>query len=179
MAHSIPKPLLASEKQLAALAAKYGVPVTELPALKKKPPDPIATTPPPRPATISPAPLNAAQIAGNARRAEEKAVRKAIQQRLWQTRKILAERFPACFKSFGQPKLPLKVGIFADITAAAPDIGRHDLINTLTDYCGGASYHRAMIEGAARVDLGGNACGVVCKGDVGHAAKLLKRLVQP
>jgi ProP effector len=108
--------------------------------------------------------------------AECEANRKAMHRRAMQMRETLAERFPNCFKGFGQPKLPLKIRIEEDIYGAAPDLDRSDVCNALTDYARGASYHRAMIEGAARVDLSGNPSGVVDAGSVKLAAKRLRRL---
>jgi sRNA-binding protein len=129
------------------------------------------------------APLNAAQIAGNARRAaqrlldnEQKAIRSALHRRMLQTRQELMTRFPQAFKGFGAAKIPLMIGIDAAVFEATPDINRHDLINALTDYCGGASYQRALVAGADRVNLDGQVGGTVTVGHEEHAKKMLVRL---
>ena len=168
--------LQANDRLRAALAARYGVPVSELPPLKPAP-ERVA----PAPAARPPNPLRAAAIAAEkeviaTRLAAYEANRKAMHRRAMQMRETLAERFPNCFKGFGQPKLPLKIRIEEDIYSAAPDLDRGDVCNALTDYARGASYQRAMIEGAARVDLDGNPGGLVNAGAVKLAAKRLRRL---
>jgi hypothetical protein len=129
------------------------------------------------------APLNAAQIAGHARRAaqrlldnERKAIRSALHRRMLQTRCELVKRFALAFMGFGAAKIPLMIGIDAAVFEAAPDINRHDLINALTDYCAGASYQRALIAGADRVNLDGQVVGTVTVGHEEHAKKILARL---
>jgi hypothetical protein len=102
--------------------------------------------------------------------------RAAIHYRDCKTRDVLAKRFPHCIRKFRKPKLPLKIGITADIINACPDLNPNDIANAVADYCSGASYHAAMIEGASRVDLDGNAAGIVTKRDADRAADILKKL---
>ncbi|MDQ0305293.1 ProQ/FinO family protein [Ancylobacter polymorphus] len=71
------------------------------------------------------------------------------------TRSILVQLFPRCFRDKGQPKQPLKTGIYHDIRAAAPQIPARKLGAALHDYTSGRSYLRAMTIGASRVDLEG------------------------
>jgi ProP effector len=76
-------------------------------------------------------------------------------------REILVARFPACFCPKGSPKRPLKIGIARDLVAAAPDIKPGEIGRALADYTRGPTYLLAMIEGAERIDLAGQAAGVV------------------
>lgn len=71
------------------------------------------------------------------------------------TRAVLVQLFPRCFRGRGEPKLPLKTGIYHDIRAAAPEIPARKLGAALHDYTSGRSYLRAMTVGASRVDLEG------------------------
>jgi ProP effector len=100
-----------------------------------------------------------------------------IYLRAMETRSVLAKHFPKCFADFKQPKRPLKIGIVSDIIAALPDFDRHDLINAVTNYCNGKSYHAAMLEGAPRIDLHGNSVGVVSERDATYATGKLKSLM--
>ncbi len=74
---------------------------------------------------------------------------------------ILEERFPACFKPPGQPRLPLKVGIDQDIINLAPDLSETDVKQAIKSYVAASEYYLASTEGGVRVDLEGNAAGVV------------------
>ena len=58
---------------------------------------------------------------------------------------------------------------------AAPDLHPHDIMNAIADYTSGSTYHRAMIMGAARVDLDGAAVGTV---NGRHAARAARALEQ-
>ncbi len=122
--------------------------------------------------------LNPAQIAGRARRAEERAARRARRLRMHDARKVLVERYPKCFQTFGGPKLPLAVGIGATVLRAVTDIHPHDLINALHDYVTGRSYLSALVAGAARVDLDGHVAGVVTAHNESHAKKMLARMAR-
>jgi hypothetical protein len=89
----------------------------------------------------------------------------------------LLRTYPKCFQPFGSPKLPLKINIHRDIHA------RHDcrafnfdLRNALVDYAAGATYLRAMITGAVRVDLDGNPAGDVTEEAAKFAADALAKL---
>ncbi len=103
----------------------------------------------------------------------------ARHRRALHTRHFLTTRFSKCIQPAGEPKLPLKVGIGRDILAAYAVIdsgSRNRLNDALRDYCGGASYLRAMVAGAVRVDLDGNACGEVSEEAARLAAKQLAKL---
>ena len=121
--------------------------------------------------------LNEAQRAGRAAlraaEAERRAIRDAIRQRAHATRRELVRRFPACFRPHGSPKLPLMIGTYEAVRDAAPDIATPDLINTITDYCNGQSYLRALIADADRIGLDGKPAGAVTPSHAEHAAKML------
>jgi ProQ/FINO family len=123
--------------------------------------------------------LNSAQIAGRARRAEERAIRRARHRRMLEVRQMLIERYPKCFQAFGMPKLPFALGIRKALLGAVPDIDPHDLINALDDYVSGKTYLAAQVAGAARVDLDGRAVGVVTAHGDAYAKHMLARLAAP
>ena len=53
---------------------------------------------------------------------------------------------------------PLKIGIDRDIMERCPAIGRTERNVILRLYTSRAAYLQSLVEGAARVDLDGNAC---------------------
>jgi ProP effector len=73
---------------------------------------------------------------------------------------ILAERFPLAFALKGRRR-PLKIGIDRDLSEAAPDLSPPVIKQALRLYVGAASYGRALVEGAERIDLAGAPAGVV------------------
>ena len=85
------------------------------------------------------------------------------------TRELLAERFPACFKPKGAMKLPLKIGIYHDVLAALPEVGRHRLHDAFADYTNGPKYLTQIVEGAVRVALDGSPAGLVTAKEAEHA----------
>ena len=125
-------------------------------------------------------PLNDVQIAGRARRAEryaaidavkiaaaeraaKRAKRVAKDARLVRAlamQETLAMRFPATFKMSGT-RPPMKVGIHKDITDLAPDLDAADVSQAIRLYVRNGSYTQAVVAGAVRYDLDGNAAGVV------------------
>jgi ProP effector len=77
-------------------------------------------------------------------------------------RRILLERFPACFKPFLEVKAPLKIGIRQDLVAAAPDLDPYAIRLAVRDYCYGRTYHQAaMVAGAQRIGVHGEPAGEV------------------
>ena len=74
----------------------------------------------------------------------------------------------------GEPMKPLAMGIDAQLFEACPDIDRHALMFFLGEYTSAADYHRAMIVGAERVDLGGAPAGVVTLSNAAYAKHKLK-----
>jgi hypothetical protein len=169
------------------------------PVLKLKFP---ASTPPPAPVeplsqmTQKPSqmthlpPLNAAQIAARARRAErwaainaEKAeaerrtaaraarqaviaAKAALRIRALDMLEILAERWPACFTMTGIRPL-LKVGIRGDIIDAAPDLDEGDVRLALRLYVQSGTYQTGLVAGAVRTNLYGQPRGTVTEAQAG------------
>jgi ProP effector len=86
----------------------------------------------------------------------------------------LAEAFPQTFVlEKHRPHRPLKVGIAADIRARCPAVERRVLRVVLRAYARRVMYLRGLVEGAARVDLDGKACGEVTARDAEYAAAKL------
>ena len=86
----------------------------------------------------------------------------------------LTETFPQTFVlEKYRPHWPLKVGIAADIPARCPAIERRVLAAALSAYAQRVMYLRGLVEGAARVDLDGKACGEVTARDAEYAAAKL------
>lgn len=144
-----------------------------------EPPPAPAPEPPPAPRPSKQRHDAAWQAVLDERTAERRAQimqRRQIMNRALKMRAKLTKRFPNCFADFCKPKRPLKVGITADVIAAAPDLDCNEVSNAITDYCSGKSYRAAMIEGVARIDLDGNAAGVVTKREAGHAVRKLKKI---
>ena len=61
--------------------------------------------------------------------------------------------YPGAFKNFKSAKLPLKVGIRADILAAMPDVEPKLIEAALREYCYRSDYQRYLTEGAGPVNL--------------------------
>lgn len=93
-----------------------------------------------------------------------------------ETRALLVERFPRTFMPKGARKIPLKVGIYQDLRAAAPDISSRRLTLALHDYTSGRTYLRALIAGAHRLDLEGWPTGTVSTDESIQAAKSLREI---
>ena len=76
----------------------------------------------------------------------------------------LEQRFPNCFFKDGQPKKPLKLGILDDLMAYRDELGlvRREIKLFVVLYCVDPSYIEALKQpGTARIDLEGNAVGLV------------------
>ncbi|MBS0877246.1 MULTISPECIES: RNA chaperone ProQ [unclassified Tatumella] len=89
---------------------------------------------------------------------------------------FLAEQFPQCFCTEGEAK-PLKIGIFQDIVERVPgdsNISKTRLRSALRLYTSSWRYLHGIKAGATRVDLDGNACGVLDEQHVEHARKQLE-----
>jgi ProP effector len=109
----------------------------------------------------SPPPKPAPAEAKTATNTPSEACRVEMKRRALETQATLAERFPACFKPQGQPRLPLKIDIHKDIINVAPDLSEADIRQGIRGYVSAPVYHQAVIEGAVRVDLNGDPAGVV------------------
>jgi ProP effector len=84
---------------------------------------------------------------------------------------ILYERFPKCFSS--KQKRPLKIGIDQSVSEAAPDLPPRKVKQAIAHYANTPSYLKTLIEGATRIDLAGNAAGVVTADAERHAQERL------
>ncbi|SRR6266536_3532746 len=84
---------------------------------------------------------------------------------------LLAERFPQAFFINGSQRLPLKIGIFADLAAAELTVSSTQLRTALRVYTNSPGYLSAMCEGEARVDLAGDPAGAVTEQEARNARK--------
>lgn len=88
----------------------------------------------------------------------------------------LVQRFPACFSENGAAK-PLKIGIFQDLAERLQDdsiVSKTQLRQALRVYTSSWRYLEATTEGAARIDLDGNAGDLIDASQAEHAAKTLE-----
>jgi ProP effector len=84
---------------------------------------------------------------------------------------LLCDRFPWAFFQFERKRVPLKIGIRDDIVAILGDALDRNLPGlALRFYTSNFGYRSAQKEGVARIDLDGNACGVVSEADALSAA---------
>ena len=87
---------------------------------------------------------------------------------------VLAEWWPRAFSVFERRRKPLKLGIHDDILAAAKGaISPDELKIALRFFCANVCYLRACVEGAARIDLDGEAAGCVSADEAAHAGQRL------
>lgn len=90
---------------------------------------------------------------------------------------FLAQRFPQCFSIEGEAR-PLKIGIFQDLVARMQGeengLSKTQLRSALRLYTSSWRYLHGVKLGAERVDLDGNACGVLDEQHVEHARKQLE-----
>jgi sRNA-binding protein len=86
------------------------------------------------------------------------------------------ELFPRCFTRFR--RRPLKIGIHNDIIDRVGELGAVELKSAMRCYCGQRVYLMACTEGATRIDLDGNAAGIVTAEEAAHAKAALDRLTQ-
>lgn len=89
---------------------------------------------------------------------------------------FLAERFPQCFSAEGEAR-PLKIGIFQDLVERVQGemgLSKTQLRSALRLYTSSWRYLYGIKAGAIRVDLDGNACGVLDEQHVEHARKQLE-----
>ncbi len=93
-----------------------------------------------------------------------------------EARQRLVECYPLTFMPKGALKKPLKIGIFNDlITDKSHGLSRNRITIALRDYCRGAGYFVALIEGAPRFDLQGQRSGEVTKPQADKAADEMQR----
>ena len=77
----------------------------------------------------------------------------------------LQKKFPLAFPKNPAPKVPLKIGIHKDLIEQTDQLGisKNDLRAAIKIWCKGKRYWDCLVEGAVRIDLEGNAAGVVTK----------------
>lgn len=88
----------------------------------------------------------------------------------------LAKQFPLCFIAEGEAK-PLKIGIFQDLVTrltAENAVSKTQLRTALRLYTTSWRYLYGIKVGAERIDLDGNACGILEEQHVEHAKKQLE-----
>jgi ProP effector len=88
------------------------------------------------------------------------------------TIELLCERFPQAFIMFERKRIPLKIGVHDDIITVLGDAIDLPLLGAaLRFYTSNFCYRRAQKQGAARIDLDGNASGTVSEADALSAAR--------
>ena len=107
---------------------------------------------------------------------EKKEAERKRREKNQSIREILGSYFPNCFMGQGKNKIPLKIGIRADIIAHIPEISKTALKNAIEDYAQGPTYLRSMTVGATRIDLNGHPYGKVSQSEAEAAAKKLKKI---
>jgi sRNA-binding protein len=90
---------------------------------------------------------------------------------------LLAERFPAAFFVLEGRRMPLKIGIAADICEAVADINKEHLQWALARYCMSPGYLRSLTSGAVRVGLAGDATDTVTDEAAAKAVAMLAQVV--
>lgn len=87
----------------------------------------------------------------------------------------IVKTFPACFAGKGKSKCPLKIGIDVDILKAV-NLDPREVSLAIHDYTNGPTYLKNVVEGAERIGLDGQVCGVVTAEQAKQAAgRLAKR----
>ena len=92
---------------------------------------------------------------------------------------LLATRFPKTFFIHEAHRRPLKVGIHRDIGAVLGDaVDRRALYAVLRYYVSNIAYRKSQQAGVDRIDLDGNAAGVVTELEAVNAQKGVAGLVK-
>jgi ProP effector len=89
----------------------------------------------------------------------------------------LQKHFPLAFPVSPAPKVPLKEGIFKDAEQHLELLGitREQLKLGISTWCRGARYWASMVENAPRLDLSGQAAGIVTAAQAIHAKQQASR----
>jgi ProP effector len=97
-----------------------------------------------------------------------------------QVLELLCARFPRTFARDPAGRVPLKRGIDRDLVARLDGaVSRSALKRALGAYTADPGYHTKLIEGAARIDLDGNAAGTVTAGEAAYALRPKPAKVEP
>jgi len=93
---------------------------------------------------------------------------------------LLQKHFPLAFPKKPAAKVALKIGIHKDLIEHAETLGitAGEIRLALKKWCQGKRYAECMIEGAVRVDLQGQASGVVTKEEAAHFENNNRRSTQ-
>lgn len=92
---------------------------------------------------------------------------------------LFVAEFPNTFLPWRtDPVRLLKVGTYKDIRQRVPYIGARKVFAVLWAYTRTRRYLESLVEGVPRVDLDGNAAGIVTKQEAEHAKHRLKLLLQ-
>ncbi|WP_419413619.1 ProQ/FINO family protein [Pontibacter sp. JAM-7] len=86
---------------------------------------------------------------------------------------LLIDAYPKTFDR--QNVRPLKIGIQEDLVAEGK-IAKNKIKRALASYVRSLSYYRSLREGAERIDLSGEAAGVVTQPESEHARDKLKEI---
>lgn len=89
----------------------------------------------------------------------------------------LQRQFPKAFPKNPAPKLPLKLGVLADLVqhAQALQLDEAQIKEAVKTWCDGRRYWACMVEDAARVDLNGEPSGAVTANEAKHAKRMASR----
>ncbi|MBC3492473.1 ProQ/FinO family protein [Pseudomonas taiwanensis] len=89
----------------------------------------------------------------------------------------LQKHFPSAFPVNPAPKVPLKEGILKDAEQHLELLGitREQLKLAISTWCRGARYWASMVENAPRLDLGGQAVGIVTAAQAMYAKQQAAR----
>lgn len=88
---------------------------------------------------------------------------------------LIAETYPSAFSR--DNVRPLKIGIQEDLVADGK-LPAGKIKRALASYVRAPQYYKSMQAGAERVDLDGNAAGLVTEQDAAHAKEMLKKIRQ-
>jgi sRNA-binding protein len=103
-------------------------------------------------------------------------MRASVKKRNRRYQRIFSVLYPDTFALSGQPKNPLKIGIFQDLFGIHPEIDGYHLGQFLRWYTSKWSYLEAIIEKKPRLDLEGAVCGQITDHQIAIAASELKEL---
>ncbi|MFF7400325.1 ProQ/FinO family protein [Achromobacter sp. NPDC008082] len=89
----------------------------------------------------------------------------------------LQRQFPKAFPKNPAPKLPLKLGVLADLVqhAQALQLDEAQIKEAVKTWCDGRRYWACMVEDAPRVDLNGEPSGAVTANEAKHAKRMASR----
>lgn len=89
----------------------------------------------------------------------------------------LQRHFPKAFPKNPAPKLPLKLGVLADLVQHAEQLQLDEaqIKEAVKTWCDGRRYWAGMVENAPRVDLNGEPSGAVTANEARHAKRMASR----